>query len=192
MDSRLRGAARAINAAGPPWHSVSESVARAVRAADPSAVATTMRAGADPELLARMLLVYSDLVSRRAAMTGFEYSHEVDPAQERLLVDLGRGGPAAARFAADLASLRTWAARSARFTPQAVDSRASADLQLMVRFVDLANRGCESRGGVVLTELPTVVWRTSTSGVLRTNSGSVGFLATRHPGHPWTVELLAC
>lgn len=185
-DEQLRAAAALINAAGPPWSAVDYALIAAVRAADPARVAATIPAGLPHDLLGATMLVYSDLMSRSAAMTSFASERLYGTTQE-LTAELANGHEAAQRFATDLANARALAASRPAVTPAASDSRAAAELLLLLQEVDLSNTGCRGRGGQIMTALPKIVWKTSTTGTI----GGVEFKAAR-AAHGWHVELNAC
>jgi hypothetical protein len=64
---------------------------------------------------------------------------------------------------------------------------AAVAINGVVQFVDKANRGCDSRGGVVVTELPRIVWTSDATGSI----GSLDFRA--HLGsRGWSVEINTC
>jgi hypothetical protein len=185
MDGQLRDAARAINAAGPPWGVVGDDVAGLVRAAAPGPVADAIPAGLPPDLLRPVVLVYSDLMSRRSAMSGFTLTSDaIDDALA--LEELGNGHEAAQAFDDDLAAVRRTAAGTT-FTVAPGDSRAAAEVLLLVQYADKANGGCDSRGGVRLTELPAITWQGPDRGTI----GGIGFTATLASGR-WTVQIAAC
>jgi hypothetical protein len=185
-DEELRAAAALINASGPPWRAVNYRVMAAVQTADPVKVAAAIPAGLPHELLGAAILVYSDLVSRRAAMRGFAYARYWETSEE-LTAELRHGHTAAQRFDADLANVRALATSVPEVRPAPADSRAAAELLLLLEYVEIANTGCDSSGGQVITELPRIAWNTQ-------RTGSVGGIAFRAEPEPpgWRVELIAC
>jgi hypothetical protein len=199
LDAQLHDAAEAINGAGPPWPEVPDSVVDAVTTADIVPVGRSIPAGLPPDLLRASVLVYSDLVSRRAAMQGFAYAGPVDYEPAELLLGLANGHAAAERFDGDLAAARSLAAATPPFEPAPLDARETAEVLLLVYYVDGANLGCGSRGGIVLTELPPIVWATEVvpdgtpTGSVRDGSiGAVDFSADLQPDGTWKVQLWAC
>lgn len=190
-DDRLHAAARAINAAGPPWVAISAELAQKVRVADPDAVAVTVPAGMPSDLLLSTLTVFSDLASRRAAMESFTIERspgEYDPkykhyAPDELLAELANGVPAASRFDADLAALTELARSSRPFVPAPATSRAEGERLLLLSAILKDNFGCDARGGGVVTELPLIRWTSPTSGTLRMAHRDAGmqFTAVRAP-----------
>ncbi|HEY8543663.1 MAG TPA: hypothetical protein VIL36_01400, partial [Acidimicrobiales bacterium] len=198
LDARLHDAAEAINGVGPPWPEVPASVAEKVTAADVTAVARTVPAGLPPDLLEATILVYSDLVSRRGALQGFAHAGPAAPTDE-LLSALRNGHAAAERFDDDLAALRARAAAAAPFTPARPEDRATAETQLLLRYTEGANLGCDGRGGWIATELPPIRWSEDDPpehvGPEWDHHGTIGgipFAAHREHGGTWTIQLWAC
>lgn len=191
MDEQLHAAADAINGAGPPWEAVTETVAGTVRAADPALVAATIPAGLPDDLLQAVILVYSDLASRRAAMQSFAYAGTLYDTEDALLTGLGNGHAAATRFDSDLAAARSLAASTPPVTVAPRDSREAAEVLLLVQYVDKANAGCDSRGGAVVTELPAITWESDSGGTIGTPPVLVDFEATLGPDG-YRVEILVC
>lgn len=175
MDGQLHAAARAINAAGPPWKAISPALARTVNAADIHAIDRALPAGLPDELRLATLIVYSGLSSRRAAMESFTYirtAKEYDPSYghtgpEQLLAELANGAEAAHRFDADLAHLEAVARSSHAFARPSASSRAAGERFLVIDLVHKDNWGCDSRGGGVVTDLPRIRWTSATTGELR-------------------------
>lgn len=195
LDAQLRHAAKLINAAGPPWSlPLPAGVRSAVRAADLQMVSRTIPAGLGDNLLRRTILVYSDLASRRFAMTWFGAGN-VDRAesntkvQSELRNELANGAAAAARFATDRAALVRAAYDSPPVTPAAQTSRDAAEVQLLIRWTNGVNGGCGSTGGTVVLQLPQITWhgQDDLSGTI----GGVGFTAQLVNGS-WQVALHAC
>lgn len=192
LDRQLHTAATAINGAGPPWHTITDAVARTVRAADLAPVATAIPAGLPPDLLRSVVLVYSDLASRRYAMADFSVATtivpNVSPNNDDLLAHLRNGHAAAVRFAGDLAATRALAGSTPAVSPPGPDSREAAEVRLYTLYVEEANGGCDSRGGHVFTELPKIVWASTDSGTI----AGISFTATLGADGTWRVRLNAC
>jgi len=199
LDVRLHEAATAINGAGPPWTDVPTAVAEKVAAADVVPVGRTVPAGLPPDLWQGTILVYSDLVSRRAAMQSFTYAGPAGPSSERLMLDLAQGQAAAERFDGDFAALNSRAAAAPPFEPGRSDDRATAEVLLLVRYTDMANFGCDSRGGWVATEPPPIVWSEEDPpdwmepgwqhhGTI----GTIEFSANLRADGTWEVQIWAC
>ncbi|MER7246915.1 hypothetical protein [Kribbella sp. NPDC000426] len=195
LDRQLQAAAAAINASGPPWSSVGPSVARSVRTADLGPVSRAIPAGLPQSLQQSVVLVLSDLSSRRYALASFEQTPPVTPhgTTADLLRELSNGHPAAARFDRDLATLRAIASETAPIAAVPQTSRLTAEAMLLARYVNTANGGCESRGGVIVTELPKIVWKTvpglpDAKGTIN----GISFSADLSSSGTWTVNLYAC
>ncbi|MDY7102283.1 MAG: hypothetical protein S0880_13945 [Actinomycetota bacterium] len=192
VDAELRAAARAINASGPPWDVATEEAANHVRAADVDAVAATLPAGMPDDLMAAAILVYSDLASRRAAMQDFANAGEISFDRDPLSA-LANGHAAAERFADDLAAAEALAASTPAFDLPGPGSQATAELLLTIDYVNLANRGCDSRGGGVITELPPIEWTSDTGGLIGgPGIEAIEFVAEPHAGGQWTTYIVAC
>lgn len=166
LDQQLQIAAAAINATGPPWERITADVARKVEAADLRPVSRAVPAGLPHDLQQAVILVLSDLTSRRMAMQTFTavgpiLSDDIssDHTNAKLLADLSNGRAAAVRFDGDLAAARELAADTAPMEPVPAKSRLTAEVLILVEYVRVANAGCNARGGAVFTELPEVVWR---------------------------------
>ena len=203
MDRQLHTAARAINAAGPPWKAISPTLARTVMTADIHAIERALPAGLPDELRLATLIVYSDLSSRRAAMESFTYirtAKEYDPSYghtgpEQLLAELANGAEAAHRFDADLAHLEAVARSSHAFARPSASSRAAGERFLVIDMVHKANWGCAARGGGVITDLPRIRWTSATTGDLRMPKwdSTIPFTAVRDAGGRYvSAELTVC
>lgn len=203
LDQQLKTAAAAINANGPPWKRITAEVAGTVQAADPGPASRAIPAGLPHDLQQSVILVLSDLTSRRLAMQSFTavgpvFSDGTDVAHrttEQLLDELANGHAAAARFDGDLAAARARAADTAPIAAVPSRSRLTAEVLVLVKYVHLVNAGCDARGGVVLPTLPEVVWRSVPH--LPEAEGTVGphrlaFNADLRPNGTWDVYLLAC
>lgn len=192
MDGQLRAAATAINGSGPPWEGVTEEAANSVRAAELERVADAIPAGPPTELLRSVILVYSDLSSRRAAMQSFAHAGEFPYTPIDPLGELANGRDAAGRFDGDLAAARSLAAAAPPITRAPSDARATAETMLLVKYVDEANAGCDGRGGAVVTQLPRIDWRSDNGGTIGGPSHPITFHAALGPDGRWTVRLDAC
>jgi len=201
LDRQLHAAASAINASGPPWTSISTDVARKVQAADLSPVARAVPAGLPSELQRSVILVYSDLSSRRHSMAGFqnagpvfpETTPESYPTSKGLLAELRNGHAAAARFDRDLAVTRWLAAETPPIPRVPKQSRLVAEALLLVRYVEAGNGGCDARGGAVITKLPVISWG-PVAGMPEADGtiGGVQFTAKLRANGSWEVYLLVC
>jgi len=207
LDRRLKAAALLVNGS---IHSdvivVTTTTARAVGAAEPTAgtLWNTLPAGLPPALRDAALLVGSDLVSRYDAMRWARYSETYrfdgprpPKGQEQLhsgydqIARLGNGHEAAARFAADLARLRTFAARTARITEQRQSSPAALDVAVRVAAIEIMNGGCDSSGGFRYTTAFRMVRETDRTGTIADADVELGYAATL-VGDRWDVRLNAC
>ncbi|MFG1913136.1 hypothetical protein [Kribbella sp. NPDC048928] len=194
LDRQLKAAAAAINAAGPPWTAADPAVERKVRAADLQPVAAPIPAGMKHDLQQSVVLVLSDLASRRAALTSFQNMPPGTPhsGTANLLSELRRGHVAAARFDRDLAAARSMASVSSPIAVVPRDSRLVAEVLLLVRYVETANAGCDSRGGAVITHLPAITWgAVPDSPEADGTAGGIAFDAA-FERNAWTIDLHAC
>lgn len=192
LDRQLHTAATAINGTGPPWRQIGPEVTKVVRAADLAPVATAIPAGLPSDLLSSVVLVYSDLASRRFAMADFSavttIRPDVTPNNDDLVQHLRNGHAAAVRFADDLAAARALADATPAVATAPGDSRQAAEVRLYTLLVEEANGGCDSRGGHLFTELPAIVWDGPGGGTI----GAVHFTAALGADRTWQVRLIAC
>lgn len=221
-DAQLHAAAAMINAGvGTRTIRLTASTKAAVLAIDPAVAARSIPAGLGSTLQLAVLIVYSELKSRRMSMNrvgswGFEPGMTVltiggyDATD--LLSCLRNGAPAAAHFARDLAAARALATQTAQIAPQTARSRAAADLAVRIKEIDLGNSGCESCGGYVVTRLSTVSWHSQGSGIYHwdgvvgqgignppgdapsgsNTGGGISFRASYVATKGWQIELNAC
>jgi hypothetical protein len=198
VDQKLAAAAKRINGGiGTDAYTFDQATVDAVAAADPSRAAALIPAGLAPDLLRAVLVTESELVSRYSAMRTVQVGtfpvgqHE---ATETLRCLANGAGPAA-RFPADLEAARALARSAPPVTPVAADSRAAAELAIRLQDVVLRNRGCESCGGSVVTQLTPIAWAQQSFGPgTEPWDGTIGgvlFRAT-HDAAGWHVELNAC
>jgi hypothetical protein len=221
-DTQLRAAAVLVNDGfGATSISLSPSTKAAVTAIDPTVVARTIPAGLGPSLQLAVLVVYSDLRSRRDSMNrvaswASSPGTTVMPAggawAKDLLTCLRNGASASAGFPRDLAAARALARRASAFTPASPRSRAAGELAVRIRSIYLDNAGCAACGGGVVTRLASVTWRSMSiagyhwDGVVEAAGGSpssaVGSASNPYGGIPfrayyvagkgWQVSLDAC
>jgi hypothetical protein len=150
------------------------------------------------DLLQAAILVYSDLSSRRHALASFTYAGPTNRGTAELLTELSNGHAAAERFDTDLATLRSLAESTPPIAAPPSGSHAEAEALVYIRFVELANGGCDSRGGAVFTHLPTLDWvptATPAGEAIPSWDGHVGdlqFSADHSPGGTWDVQFNAC
>jgi hypothetical protein len=200
LDQQLKTAAAAINATGPPWEKITPDVARKVQAADLGPVSRAIPAGMPHDLQQAVILVLSDLTSRRMAMESFTAvgpvlpdDMDTDQTNAKLLADLQNGHAAAVRFDADLAAARALATASAPIAQVPKQSRLTAEVLVLAEYVRVANAGCNARGGAVFPTLPRVVWRSV--GYQPDAEGTVdgiAFNADLRPNGTWKVYLFVC
>ncbi|MCU7729052.1 hypothetical protein ODJ79_35515 [Actinoplanes sp. KI2] len=197
LDSRLRRAATLIN--GGVHKDVIVLAPATVAAVDdinPRTLVPHIPSGMSPSLQRAVMLVYSDVVSRRLAMRRVtEYAEYAPLPREgtmatELVASLGNGAPAARRFNGDLAALRHQAATSAPVRVAPRSSRSTAEVLLRTLYIDMLNGGCDSSGGGVLTTLPPIVW-THAGGFDGTING-ISFKADYSASTGWKVMINAC
>lgn len=197
LDSRLRRASTLIN--GGVHKDViilAPATVAAVNDINPRSLVPRIPSGMSPTLQRAVMLVYSDVVSRRLAMRRVTEYAEYTPLPREstmateLVTSLGNGAPAARRFDRDLAALRDLAAASApvRVAPQS--SRSTAEVLLRTLYIDMLNGGCDSSGGGVLTKLMPIVW-SQTGGFDGTING-IPFKADYAARTGWKVMINAC
>jgi hypothetical protein len=201
-DGQLKQAAAGVNeGVGKKNLNFSPAALAAVKALDTSPAARAIPAGLPPELLRRVLVVYSDLVSRHLALARIwdmhtEYPVPVSTFDGKYLYRcLGNGAPAAANFGSDLASARALAVDTPPVTPPAPDSRQAAELALRIYDINLRNSGCMSCGGYVASALNQIVWQPENESGVGPSDGYISgirFRATYHAGSGWDVLIWAC
>ena len=162
-----------------------------------------------PELMLPVLSVYSELVSRSAAMSHFGYAQTYPRAPttgqdaydaDFLLGCLAHGSPAAQRFASDLAAVSTVARTTPPLKAVRPASPASAGLAVRLESIQRRNNCSDECGGYVATTLASIVWdhagstATTRSGSIADEGaeGQIRFTATYSPRGGWTVHLAAC
>ena len=192
-DAQLRHAATLVNqGVGKTSLNFSPEALAAVGALDPSPAARAIPAGLPPELLRRVLLVYSDLVSRHIALVRIwefrsEYPLSMSTFDGKYLYRcMGNGAPAAAR---------TLAGQTPPVTPPAPDSRQAAELALRIHQIEHRNSGCMECGGYVFTALSPIVWHREYSPDSGRSDGyidGIRFRVDYHPGQGWSAMTWAC
>jgi len=201
VDANLKAAARAVNGGiGSDRIVFDQATVGAVEAADPAAAAKAIPAAMTPALLQSVLVVYNDLVSRRAAFNGvkvgiftpaaFDYAYN--------LRCLRNGAAAAAQYAKDVASARSLAATLPHFTVALADSRAAEELAVRIVWIGGGNNGCANCGGYVIKDLVPITWYPTTvtpPGSPTPADGTIDtipFSGTYVPGKGWDIVLQAC
>lgn len=203
IDAQLRHAAVMVNdGVGRTTIKIDHATAQAVSVIDTRALSKTIPGGVNgsPSLRDAVLLVYSDLTSRQRSLSrvvrydGQTLARSGGDARE-LLECLGNGGPAAARFADDLATAKARAATTAPLPAVADDSRQVASIAVLAALINLANAGCDACGGYVMTRPLPLVWtKPSMSEVMRIDGtvDGIPFQADYRNGLGWQVQLMAC
>jgi hypothetical protein len=188
VDTRLHAATPLINASiQTDAVMVDERTATAVTAIDFSAVASAIPAGMPADLMRQVLTVYSDLVSRTLAVSGFRFA---DRTYSRI--------PSEA------------VVTTAGSTPPlpALDPTSLAYPELEARLQEIVGRngGCGACGGHVATRSSSIVWDPAAPSATTRNGTivhapdetgidedwGVSFTAVYAPGEGWTVEIHAC
>ncbi len=211
VDAALKKAAAAVNGdVGAGTLDLRPATKAAIEAASPSGAGDAIPAGVPANLLGRVMLVQSDLVSRWASLVGYSRIGGIapvartDPAAADALACLSRGGTAASSNAADVRALTTTAAGMPSLTPLASESRDAADVRLLLSYLEGQNLGCASCGGYRYTTLPVITWypvpRPATADYPQQADGTIGpsgstgpeFSATWSPSAGWQVTIYAC
>lgn len=204
VDGQLRHLAVLVNnGIGTTTITLDPATVREAEAIDAVALTDTLPPGLDNDrsLLRSVLLVYSELVSRQMAfvrVAGYRGDGRLARSTAEaagLIRCLGNGGPAAARFAADLAAAKALAASSPALAVLPASSRAAADLAVRASYIHLANRGCDTCGGRIYPSLATVVWMTPTqdpTGRIDGTIQTVPFGVTYDAARGWQVVIHAC
>jgi hypothetical protein len=196
-DERLRHAAALINAGiGEDTVRVDQATADAVRAAAPDAAARAVPLGLDHELLQRTLAVYNDLAARHAAMGYFRSAPRTYPMVgegELMLECLGRGAPAAARFAADLAALENLARTRPAPAPTTFQPENEAELAVRLSRIDMRNGCADECGAYVYTTLEPLTWTHTPTATAAGRGELEGITFTVTPqDRGWAVSHNAC
>lgn len=200
-DSQIRTAAALVNAGiGEQTIAFTPHTVAAVLATDVHALAGTIPGAMPARLQQQVLLVFSELTSRRDALTAIlDYQHEQIPrdsdAARFLIRRLGNAAPAAARYPADLAATRRLAAALPPIAAVAPDSRASAAIAVQAEYIMGMNGGCASAGGWLETAPVPLVWKQGVDYLGQRTDGTIGglvFRADYRPGHGWQVFINAC
>jgi hypothetical protein len=196
VDARLRHAAALINAGiGDDLVRVDATTAEAVRAAEPDAAARAVPPGLPREILRRTLVVYNDLVARRAAMRDFQrtgsYARTGDAAP--MLQCLAGGAAPASRFAADLGSLERYAHTQPASTPADQPPEAAAELAVRLQLIGARNECADECGSAVFTDLAKLTWTVRPTASRAGHGTLEGATFTVTPkAHAWVVRFNAC
>ncbi len=189
LDHEIAAAAAAFNSGyDADAGTVSLAAQDAIRALRTSGVAAAIPPGMSADLERAVLAVYADLDSRIAALDGaIRYIPEGSTLlsmPEDVLPCLANGSGSKARFAADLATARSLAAREAAPTA-GPDSVAAGVLAVRIDVIRLWNSGCDSCGGATYDETLPVDWEA------RLIEDRVSFEAEFSDG-VWRVLVNAC
>ena len=202
-DSQLHQAAVLVNAdIGTTSMRFTPATLAAVGALGNATAAAAIPAGLPVELLREVLVVYGDLSSRTAAFAGvrrYGYSGRELPISgqdaRNVLRGLHNGAPAAARFATDLAALRSLAQHTGPLTGASSRSRAAAELALRLYSIDKRNNCSDEFGGFAPTQLETVSWQPAADQHSLHYEGTIGggsFQAEYTAAHGWQININAC
>lgn len=194
IDAQLRSAAVLVNGEiDADGAAFSAATVAAIEAIEPAEVVREIPGGLPPELLRRVLLVYSDLVARRLGLSGVEHAGPAPDANllEWVLECLASGGVAADRFAQDLADLRAAAASVPAVPSAAPDSKAAAEVAIRAQAILSGARACGSCFGTAQTTLAALVWKGSGTDWHGT-VGGVPFRASYAIGTGWVVSVESC
>jgi hypothetical protein len=167
--------------------------------ASPTTLASYLPPGMPDALQQAALLVHSDLVSRWAAMSAGPCPHDVGThprSDYETNHCFTQGAGAAARFAGDLAALKTLAENTPKFTIPSQNSQPAEELAVRINDIDQRNLGCGSTGGTIVTDLIPVVWR----GFAADGGGppwqgtvdGIPFRGTYDQARGWTIYINAC
>jgi hypothetical protein len=203
-DGQLRHAAVLVNAdIGTTSMRFTPATLAAVRALGNAPVARAIPAGLPAELLRETLVAYGDLSSRAAAFGGVRLYGDAGRElpiggqdAKSVLRGLHNGAPAAARFGADLAAVRSLAQQTPPVTVAAPDSRAAAELALRLHSMDLRNNCSEEFGGYAPTQFETVSWHPASDQHSHHYEGIIGnggrFQADYTTARGWQININAC
>ena len=195
-DRLLRAAADAVNAGfGADTITFSQATIDAVERSAPTAVATAIPAGLQPAVEQAVLLVYSDLVSRYAALSCLP--RRSIPRSELNPRCFTQGHAAAIRLTADVDTARTLAAATPPMAAPAADSRTVAELLLRIAYIDERNLGCAQTGGFLAIDAIRIDWIAESPPApdIPPTVGHIGgipFRATYNAPAGWTVSIEAC
>jgi hypothetical protein len=202
-DSRLHHAAALVNGdIGAASMRFTPATVAAIHALGNAAVAHAIPAGLSADLLREVLAVYGDLSSRTAAFGGvlrYGYSGRELPTggqdAKNVLRGLHNGAPAAARFDADLAAVRSGAQQAPPLALVGPDTRAAAELALRLHSTDKRNFCSEEFGGFAPAQLETVIWYPADDRHTHHYEGTISGISfqadyTAAPG--WEINILAC
>lgn len=201
MDQQLRATATLINAdIGPQALTFRPSTVAAIRAIEPVALTGAIPGGMQPKLKAATFLVFSELAARRYAYQPIFLAQSgpiprTSTTADEIFQGLANGSVPAARFASDLAALRSLAAQEAPIPSVAPDSRERAEVAVQVNYIIGRNAGCASSGGWWITSPAPITWERDASFSSHHVTGAVAgvvFDAEYHAGTGWYIQIHAC
>ncbi len=189
LDREIAAAAAAFNAGYDAEAGTVSLVAQdAIRALRPTGVTGAIPPGMSADLERAVLAVYADLDSRIAALDGairtIPEGSTVLSMPEDVLRCLANGSGSKARFAADLATAKSLAAREPAPTA-GPDSVAAGVLAVRIDVIGIWNRGCDNCGGAAYDEALPVDWEAQLI------EDRVPFEA-EYRGGVWRVLIYAC
>lgn len=202
-DSQLRHAAALVNAdIGAASMRFTPATMAAVRGLDYTAPGAAIPAGLPAGLLEDVMVVCGDLASRDGAFNGvriFGSSGRELPIGGQdardLLRGLRNGAPAAARFGADLAAVRTLARQTPPVRIAPPDSRAAAEVAVRLDSLGRRNHCSYDFGGWAPAALEPLTWQPAADQHAGHYAGTIGgirFQADYAAGHGWSVTIYAC
>lgn len=201
MDQQLRAVATLINAdIGPQVLNFRPATVAAIRAIEPASLTGAIPGGMPANLKAATFLVFSELAARRYAFQPIALAQSgpiprnSSTAQE-IFQGLTNGSVPAARFASDLAALRTLAGQEAPIPSVAPDSRERAEVAVQVTYIVLRNAGCASSGGWWITSPAPITWDRGAAFGSHHVTGTVvniTFEADYQSGSGWHIQIHAC
>lgn len=200
-DRQIRAAATLVNSGiGADFITFTPATVTAVTSINQHALVDAIPGAMPAALQRKVLLVFSELVSRADALTAIlDFRHDRlprDSAEARFLIgDLGHGAPAAARYPADVSATRRLAASLPPIAPVSPASRAVAAIAVQTEYIMGMNGGCASTGGWLETSPVPLVWKQGTDYSGQRTDGTIGgilFRADYHPGHGWQIQIHAC
>ena len=193
LDRAIAAAAQVFNNGfDPEAGTITQEAIDAIQALSGDALFAAIPPGIPKDLRTAALVVYADMTSRIAALSGATWlggPESVDSAY--FCLRLGRNSKA--RLPGDLEHLETLASETPSFEVEPVNSIAGGVLAVHKEVIRLINWGCGSCGGAVYTTPVEVNWRTRT---ISDDEGhgsdwELPFTAT-FDGEQWVIETTAC
>lgn len=200
-DRQIRAAAALVNSGiGADTIQFTPNTVAAVTSINQHALVDAIPSAMPAALQRKVLLVFSELVSRSDALRAIlDVQHDQiprDSAEARFLIgNLGHGAPAAARYSADLNAARKLAASLPPIATVSPASRATAAIAVQTEYIMGMNGGCASTGGWLETTPVPLLWKQRIDYSGQRTDGTIGgivFRADYRPGHGWQVLMYAC